>query len=152
MILSLSLLFAALSTTALAADMTAYAGTWNVTVTSEGYGTCSSVTPLGTTSSFIWLANTTPTAGVSVAVQGTTSFPKLDGKVTGTDLVLMGYSQFQPVGTVKYGSDAWYKLQLQADGTLKGMAQALSYMTVPLADGSSGIAPCFIISSVTAKR
>ena len=132
-------LFAA--TDALADDT--LAGSWSVTVTETGIGTCQ-MSP-GKVTAYVWIISTQPDGAVTVSVQGQTPFPVLGGQVVGDTLVLRAFAQ------MKGRTDAtWINLKLKGS-TMTGLRRHLSVQPQQFATRKVN-APCFLDLDVQASK
>lgn len=132
-------LFAA--TGALAEDT--LAGSWTVTVTETGIGTCQ-MTP-GKVTAYVWIISAQPDGNVTVSVQGQTPFPVLGGQLVGDTLVLRAFAQ------LKGRTDAtWLNLKV-AGASMTGIRRHLSVQPQQFSTRKV-TAPCFLDLDVVAKK
>lgn len=134
---------ATLLCSSLAAAQEGLAGSWTVTVTETGTGTC--VSNPGAVTAYVWIVSTQPDGTVVVSVQGQTPFPVMGGKLEGDTLTLQAYAN------VKGRTETtWIRLKtspLEMVGVRRHLSiqpQKFSKKTVS--------APCFLDLDVLAKK
>jgi hypothetical protein len=119
------------------------AGTWSVTVTETGTGTC--MNKPGTVSAYVWIVSTQPDGGVIVNVQGATPFPVMGGKLEGDTLTLQAYAKKQ--GRT---DSTWIRLKV-SNTEMIGLRRHMSVQPQKFSKNTV-TAPCFLDLDVSAKK
>lgn len=136
-------LLLALLVSATASAQDSIAGTWSVTITETGTGTCANKP--GTVSAFVWIVSTQPEGGVVVNVQGATPFPVMGGKLDGDTLTLQAYAK------QKGRTDStWIRLKV-SNTEMIGLRRHMSVQPQKFSK-STVTAPCFLDLDVSAKK
>ena len=123
-----------------AAETNPLKGIWHVSATDMADCTCTGTTP-GEIHEYTWRVEPVGDVSVHVDVQGETGFPRLFGiwNAKTRTLVLNGYY------TENSGA-CWFKLNLQKDGTFKGVRRYIGR------EESPDHRPCFVDYAVSGKR
>lgn len=119
------------------------AGSWTVTVTETGTGTCQAQP--GKVTAYVWIVSTQPDGMVTVNVQGQTPFPMMGGKLEGDTLTLQAYAN------IKGRTDATW-IRLKVTGTeMIGLRRHLSVQPQKFSK-KTVTAPCFLDLEVNGKK
>lgn len=145
----LSLLVVWLSSVAVAQDAASLAGTWNVTSTPTGEGTCN-VDP-GAVTAYVWIVSANSNGTVSASVQGETGFPKLTGTFSGDSVKLTGPGTRLELMGGGVTDVSWFLLKRTADG-MEGTRRFLGTTKATGVSGMLELYPCFVDYKVVAKR
>ena len=157
MIRILGTFLALLPCSALAADVSAIVGTWNVQSTQTRTSTCNSSTA-GSITSYIWIVSANVDGTVRVSVQGETQTPVLNGSIAGDRVVLWGpgdvvrYTVIAPTAFMDVQKAAYFDLRLADDGAWRGTRRYMSFENFTGRDGVARLTPCFIDFEVVAKK
>lgn len=108
------------------------AGTWSVTSSVTGTRTCPSRT--ASVDTYIWIVGVTAEGRLTIAVQGTTSFPTLTGTLSGSRVTLQGPGSG--------ASASWFSL------TMRGAELVGTRRFLNVENGTA----CFIDFTVRAHR
>lgn len=119
------------------------AGTWSVTVTETGTGTCMSKP--GTISAYVWIVSTQPDGTVVVTVQGQTPFPVMGGKLEGDTLTLQAYAKQR--GRT---DSTWIRLKV-SNTEMIGLRRHMSVQPQKFSKTTVS-APCFLDLDLSAKK
>jgi len=142
-------------------------GTWNITTVQSADATCP-IGSEGNATANIWIVSHAEGGGVSVDVQGETTFSKLVGGIASTELSLMGTTSLKftradyhssgteqrdtPYGYGSYSGDqVWLKLEIDGD-KMSGVQRFLGRRSISTSSGKTAWLPCFVDYTVTGSR
>ncbi len=126
-------------------------GAWQISAKQTTSGTCAEGKP-GDVNAYIWNVKQRPDGTVRVnarSLDGSeTSFPVLDGRLTGSELVLAG-AEAQPRYSCSAHADSWLRLVVSGN-KIKGTRRFLGIRST--GRGSNVSVPCFVDFDVTGTR